>query len=137
MAGLRKPYTGVWNIIRFNWHMFVTALIIILGSAFLAEYISKPYNNYIWIISGLLSITTCITIAVSFYIYDCSSLYKLDWLNDHINPTGNIVNIHAGFDETSELLINKYPEIRLTILDFYDPVKHTEPSIRRARKFHP
>ncbi|MCO5935136.1 class I SAM-dependent methyltransferase [Mucilaginibacter sp. RB4R14] len=45
----------------------------------------------------------------------------------------NIVNIHAGFDETSEILNAKFPAAKLTVLDFYNPLKHTEVSIKRAR----
>jgi hypothetical protein len=45
-----------------------------------------------------------------------------------------IVNIHAGFDETSQLLRSRYPEASLMVLDFYDPAKHTEVSIERARR---
>jgi SAM-dependent methyltransferase len=47
------------------------------------------------------------------------------------------VNIHAGFDETSILLRQKYISTsipgQLNVFDFYDPAKHTEISIKRAR----
>jgi ubiquinone/menaquinone biosynthesis C-methylase UbiE len=75
---------------------------------------------------------------VSYYIYDLSELYTLNWLGNLINlQQGNIVNINAGFDETSILLKNKYADSKLTVFDFYDPFKHTEVSIKRARKAYP
>jgi hypothetical protein len=49
----------------------------------------------------------------------------------------NIVNIHAGFDETSTVIRKTFPESSLLVLDFYDPFKHTEISIERARKAYP
>jgi len=48
-----------------------------------------------------------------------------------------VVNIHAGFDETSEILQRKFPHSKLTVLDFYNSEKHTEVSIKRARKAYP
>jgi SAM-dependent methyltransferase len=48
-----------------------------------------------------------------------------------------IVNIHAGFDETSLLLREKFPLSSLKVFDFYDPRRHTEISIKRARRAYP
>ena len=59
------------------------------------------------------------SLLVSWYVYDLSNLYKLSWLfpnNDNIK----IVNIHAGFDETSVLLSAKFPNAELIVFDFYD-----------------
>ncbi len=84
---------------------------------------------------GVLA-TTLISLLVSWYVYDHSELYSFDWLPEL--PAGaRIVNIHAGFDETSALLAAKYPTAGLTVLDFYDPELHTEVSIKRARKVYP
>jgi len=79
------------------------------------------------------------SLVVSFYVYDISDLYKLTWLNNiNVTPEDLMLNIHAGFDETSALLKNKFGDCKLVALDFYDPSKHTEISIRRARKaYHP
>jgi ubiquinone/menaquinone biosynthesis C-methylase UbiE len=49
----------------------------------------------------------------------------------------SIMNVNAGFDETSDLLVQKYPDASLRVLDFYDPDKHTEISIQRARNAYP
>jgi hypothetical protein len=47
---------------------------------------------------------------------------------------GRLINIHAGFDETSTLLQLQFPQVELKVFDFYNPLKHTERSIQRARK---
>ena len=45
-----------------------------------------------------------------------------------------ILNINAGFDETSFIINNNFPEADLKVFDFYDAERHTEPAIIRARK---
>jgi ubiquinone/menaquinone biosynthesis C-methylase UbiE len=52
-------------------------------------------------------------------------------------PPSKILNINAGFDETSSIIQTKYPKAELIVCDFYDPQKHTEISIARARKAYP
>ncbi|ALL04250.1 hypothetical protein AQ505_01325 [Pedobacter sp. PACM 27299] len=48
-----------------------------------------------------------------------------------------IININAGFDETSVILGKRFMAAELIVLDFYDPLIHTEVSIKRARKAYP
>lgn len=131
----RKPFQGVWNIIRFNWHFYLIAIIGIIA-LFLGRHLF-PFFLEIWVVRGvILAIaTTLISLFVSYYVYDYSNLYQLDWLE---NIDGKaLLNINAGFDETSQLIKVKFPNSNLTICDFYDPKKHTEVSIKRARKAYP
>ena len=136
MDTLRQPFQGVWNIVRFNWHFYVLIAAFLLGLYILNSSIPPQYNAYILLISALAIGTTAVSLLVSYYVYDVSNLYTLDWLEDSSNDL-NIVNINAGFDETSVLLSTKYPHAHLTVLDFYDAEKHTEVSIKRARKAYP
>ncbi|WP_231717465.1 class I SAM-dependent methyltransferase [Hymenobacter sp. DG25A] len=67
-------------------------------------------------------------------MYDYSALYTFDWLNTQALPEPErVVNIHAGFDEISPQLQQKFTTAQLRVLDFYDPARHTEVSIQRAR----
>ena len=136
MDTLRQPFQGVWNIVRFNWHFYVLIAAFLLCLYILNSNIPPQYNAYILLISALAIGTTVVSLLVSYYVYDVSNLYTLDWLKDNSNDL-NIVNINAGFDETSALLVAKYPHAHLTVLDFYDAEKHTEVSIKRARKAYP
>jgi SAM-dependent methyltransferase len=77
-----------------------------------------------------------VSLTVSFYIYDRSGLYDLEWIEPN-ELKGTILNIHAGFDETSELLIGRFKNADFLMLDFYDPAIHTEVSIKRARLRYP
>lgn len=74
---------------------------------------------------------------VSAYVYDFSGYYNFDWLKNYaLNESENkhILNINAGFDETSFIIQNHFPEANLKVFDFYNPKQHTEPAIVRARK---
>jgi hypothetical protein len=147
----RKPLQGVSNIVKFNWHFYVLAfaaiLVLVLANQFVSPDIAL-LNLLIWLAIGFILASTFVSLLVSFYVYDCSNLYKLDWLDllevlptktaqNVASKTANLVNINAGFDETSALLAHKYKAINLQVFDFYNPQTHTEISIERARKAYP
>lgn len=134
----RKPFQGIVNIIRFNWHYYAIAFIVIT-TLFVFKEKLPSYLDIIATIILLFSMVSIITsLVISYYIYDYSELYTLNWLNNlNIGSNTQLVNIHAGFDETSSLLQEKYPDSTLIVFDFYDPNKHTEISIKRARKAYP
>jgi SAM-dependent methyltransferase len=138
MEPIRKPFQGVWNIIRFNRHFYIPSAAVVLGLCLLNSLLASPYHSVLSGIIILITLPTLISLVVSFYIYDLSGLYKLNWLDGlTITDTPTIINIHAGFDETSALLQARYPATTLTVYDFYDPLKHTEVSIKRAREAYP
>lgn len=130
----RTRFSGVKNIVRFNWHYYLIASIVVLV-LLLCGYFA-PDTLIFPILAILTFLATFLSLAVSAYIYDFSPLYEFKWLDTRF--TGNrIVNIHAGFDETSYLLRRRYPEAQFSVFDFYDPEKHTEVSIERARRAFP
>lgn len=131
----RKPFQGVVNIIRFNWHFYVLSALILATTMVFNNVLPQALRTLIIIGSIMTVLSIAASLLVSFYIYDLSDLYKLNWLENLDNK--KILNINAGFDETSDLLLTKFPEVNLTICDFYDPEKHREVSIKRARKAFP
>jgi len=135
---MRKPFQGVWNIVRFNWHFYVLAVlaaVILLG---VNAWFPGWYSPYVYPLLALGGVVTVVSLLVSFYVYDLSPLYSLSWLEGvQIIDDDILVNIHAGFDETSVLLKKRFPKADLRVFDFYDPAKHTEVSIERARKAYP
>lgn len=134
----RKPFQGVINIVRFNWHFYVIAAILIIAAIATQRFLSAPFDRIVLLIACAALAGIVISLSVSWYVYDCSDLYTLYFLkNIKIPPNATIVNINAGFDETSALLRAHYPDASLTVFDFYDPQKHTEISIERARKAYP
>jgi hypothetical protein len=150
----RKPLQGVSNIVKFNWHFYVLALAVILGLVLVNQFVSPNtglFNLLSWLAISFVLASTIISLLASFYIYDVSNLYQLYWIDllevlpQHPSQitqkidskTANIVNINAGFDETSALIAHKYREANLQVFDFYNPQTHTEISIERARKAYP
>jgi len=134
----RKPFQGLLNIIRFNWHFYAIAFGALIALAVLNQFL--PYRIQTAFVLALILACASVTLSlvVSFYVYDCSSLYTLTWLDKlEIGRHKLLVNINAGFDETSALIKQKYPDSDLVVFDFYDPQKHTEVSIKRARKAYP
>lgn len=130
----RKLFQGVFNIVRFNWHFYVIAFSLVSVFLFLALRINFLTIWLLWI-SILITITVVMSLFVSFYIYDYSGFYSFHWLRPI--SAEKIVNIHAGFDETSAAIQSLFPNAELRIMDFYNPLKHTEISIERARKAFP
>ncbi len=140
MERIRKPFQGVRNIIRFNWHFYLLATVTVTLMLWVATMLHHPLTVYVNLITCLVIATTTISLLVSLYIYDLSNLYSLNWLDGLNLNTGTgskLFNINAGFDETSHLLQQKYPSASLQAFDFYDPAKHTEISIKRARSAYP
>jgi len=138
MATMRKPYQGVTNIVRFNWHFYVLAIVVTLILISLGSLFQNSFSILLYIISLLVIFITVISLAVSYYIYDASNLFSFNWFDkSQIKSNNKLVNIHAGFDEASEILHGLFPDCALTVLDFYDPQKHTELSIKRARNAYP
>jgi hypothetical protein len=138
MEGIKRmPFQGIGNIVRFNWHFYLTAIGFIALLIIASLFISAPINSFLlWTVS-LISLSIFLSLIISFYVYDRSNVYQLNWLGFlNIKPGAQLVNIHAGFDETSSLLSKKYGHASLRVFDFYDPTRHTEISIARARKFY-
>ena len=134
----RKNFQGVINILRFNWHFYVFAFaVVVLLQLFKIVWEGKFI--LLWNILIFLTVApTLLTVLVSWYVYDFSGLYNLRFLDDlRLPENSTIVNINAGFDETSQLIQNKYPRAKLRVFDFFDPEKNTEISIHRARKVYP
>jgi SAM-dependent methyltransferase len=134
-AAMRKPFQGVFNIIRFNWHFYATAAVSVL-LILMAGNLTGALMFWICMIlaTGIVA-STSISLLVSFYVYDHSNLYDFTWLQQFDKlRTRNVVNIHAGFDETSSTLKENFPDATLQVFDFYDATRHTEVSIERARK---
>ena len=138
MEKLRSPFQGVWNILRFNWHFYAIAFITISGLFLFFPLLNENIQLIGKIIAFVVLVTIFISLLISWYVYDLSGFYKLNWLNGiKIKRGSKLININAGFDEISILLKEKYPSSDLEVFDFYNPKTHTEISIRRARKAYP
>ena len=135
MGLIRKPFQGVFNIIRFNWHFYLIACLVVVCLLFFKHALPKQIQPFLFCLSIIIISTISNSLIISFYVYDFSDLYLLKWLPNLDKK--QILNINAGFDETSEIIKGKFQNSELTICDFYNPINHTEVSIKRARKAYP
>lgn len=136
MEQKRRKFQGVLNILSFNRHYYVIGLIVLSG-LFTSRLLVEWSDILFWVIIAAFLYGFFMPLIVSAYVYDFSGYYKFDWLNDLIEEDDKsklVINIHAGFDETSFIIKNKLPEAELKVFDFYNPERHTEPAIKRARK---
>lgn len=132
----RRKFQGVLNILSFNRHFYVAGfldLIGIIASSFIFDW---PMPIFYLVITALLY-GLLMPLLVSAYVYDFSGYYDFHWLKQFElkdKPSQQILNINAGFDETSFILHDIFPESELKVFDFYDAKRHTERAIVRARK---
>lgn len=131
----RKPFQGVTNIIRFNWHFYLIAAAMLVVAIYVKKILPASISLIIDIIILLAVLSIIISLVVSYYIYDMTDLYTLSYLDKlNIQSGKSIININAGFDEASYTIKEKFKPAKFSVYDFYDPAKHTEVSIERARK---
>jgi len=137
MEIIRKPLQGIRNIVYFNWHFYVLFGMFFLLGIVLLLYIDSVFLQVgivVALIFGTYSLLA--SLIVSMYVYDFTIVYQLPWISEDKSSL-RILNIHAGFDETSPVIQMKRPSSEITICDFYQPTKQTEISIERARKKYP
>lgn len=132
----RRQFQGALNILSFNRHFYISGLAVL--AVFLACHFVFDWPNLIlWLVSAAFLYGLIMPLIVSAYVYDFSGYYNFFWLDPLVpNPqkAALVVNINAGFDETSFIIKNKFPGSDLKVFDFYNAKRHTEPAIIRARK---
>jgi len=132
----RKPLQGVLNILSFNRHFYIIGLailVILIGNFIIFQW----STTLLWIIIIAFIYGLIMPLIISAYVYDFSGYYNFKWLKYcKINKEGvkHIVNINAGFDETSFILEEHFSKSQIRVFDFYNAKEHTEPAIVRARK---
>ncbi len=136
MEVTRRKFQGVLNILSFNRHFYVFGLGVLA-----LLYGSYLFFDWSQLVFGLIMIAflygLIMPLIVSAWVYDFSGYYKFHWLESQISNRSTvkqIVNINAGFDETSFIIKNNFPGSDLQVFDFYNSKQHTEPAIVRARK---
>jgi SAM-dependent methyltransferase len=132
----RGHYDGMLQIVRFNWPVYVAA-VVICGATLAALALFPALNRLRWLAWGMVACTGYWTVAsllASHWIYDRSKIYKWSWLKETLpSPPQRWANIHVGLDESSGALKQMFPASKGLILDVFDPAETTEPSIAQAR----
>ena len=99
----RRKFQGVLNILSFNRHFYVIGLSVL--ALIIASHIIFKWNDILfWIIIASFTYGFVMPLIVSAYVYDFSGYYHFGWLKKYFTNTDDslqILNINAGFDETS------------------------------------
>jgi len=136
MEEKRRKFQGVLNILSFNRHFYTFGLTV-LAVLFVSHFLIRWPDIVFWLIVAAFLYGLIMPLIVSAYVYDFSGYYKFHWLKNLIADDERvklIINVNAGFDETSFIIKNKFPQSDLKVFDFYNAKQHTEPAIKRARK---
>lgn len=133
----RSPYQGVVQILQFNWRMYAgtTAALVICWLA--AAFLPATGRIALLIASAPAAFWLATSLAVSHYVYDRFPLYDLRWLERALLRTPQRwLNVHSGWDETSELLESVFPGTAGQAADIFDQHVMTESSIRQAHRMN-
>jgi SAM-dependent methyltransferase len=136
----RGPWQGMINILRFNRNLYLAAFVVFLAAAIGIVLLDTPLFR----IASAAALAGSgyflfISLGVAHLIYDRSDVYRFGWLRRALGASAveQAVFCHSGLDEVSEDLRAKLQPAVWHTLDHFDPVRMTEPSIRRARQLYP
>jgi len=128
----------MWQVVQYNSGIYTCAFLLICAAWISFSY-AQPAAERIAVVgfAGPLLFWLCSSLLVSHYVYDRSPLYDLNWVRRELpKAPQRWINVHAGVDETSQLLAQMFPTAVGEILDIHDPEEMTEASIRRAHRTH-
>lgn len=125
-------FHGVANIFRFNWPQYAAAAFVIVAAAILFARLDGIAAMLAAAAFVIALYFVAASLLASWLVYDYSPIYDWTWLRPHVGDARTIINVHAGFDETTAgvraaLQRSVHPFV------FYDPTSNTEASIARAQ----
>lgn len=128
---------GLLQIIKFNRHFYLGAITLI----FLLLLKIESWNGTLLIAANTALIVLIYfvfsSLLISWYIFDYRNIQNLEYIQQfQLEEKSELLNIHAGFDETSESIRHLFSSGKLSVLDFYEKSKHTEQSLKVARKLN-
>ena len=136
----RHQFSGMLNIVRFNWPKYAAAIAVMGGALFMLLVVGD--DPIVVAVSACAAVAAagmmCVSLAVSHWVYDRSEI--ADW--SFIPPLladrpCTWTNVHSGFDETTVHLRRLFPGSQATVIDLFDARAMTERSIHRARRAYP
>jgi SAM-dependent methyltransferase len=136
----RSSFQGVWQILRFNYPMFVVAGALAPAGWIVLACVTVPWA-IAYPLAALLSLGifwAASTLAVSHLMYDRYPLFAFQWIPAPLPDRIHFwVNIHAGFDQTTLQLRKAFAGTCGVAVDLFTPEVMTERSIHRARRSLP
>lgn len=131
------------QIIRFNpWFYALGVATVFAGGCTLAMFAGAWPVWVWWAAASSITLATwwlAASLMASHFIYDRSDWPQGDWLSRALGDVTpqRVLNVHTGFDETTDRLQHWLPQADVTRLDVFDASRITERSLLRARTFRP
>jgi SAM-dependent methyltransferase len=140
MTVTRGKFAGVLNIFRYNAHYYAASLCSMLGIGAMLWFRILPRAGEAVLIgaAALAAFWSLSSLVASYYVYDYAGVTRWNWIpRILLFPPHQWLNIHAGLDESTQILTQLFPNTGYMVVDIYDSREMTEPSIARARRAHP
>ena len=140
MTVTRGEYAGVLSILQYNVHYYVASLcgMLSIGVLLWSGQLPRPAEAILIGAGTLTAVWSIMSLVASYYVYDYVGVTRWNWIpRILLFPPRQWLNIHAGLDESTQILTQLFPNTDHRVLDIYDSQEMTEPSIARARRAHP
>lgn len=129
----RRKFQGVEEIVAYNRGFYLSTSAALIGVLIASKWAPPLLRLIAVVVAAGAALWMIVSLAVSHYVYDRSSLYSLDWLT--VRPK-TWLNLHAGLDQMTSLLREKLTASNSYEFDIFDPAQMTELSIERARQLN-
>lgn len=143
MSSLAR-FQGMIQVVRFNpWSFLFGAIALACGGGVLINVrVASVGTGMLWVGWtgwGLALWWVCASLIAAHWVYDLSDWPQGKWLRRVValGEPSRILNVHAGFDETSVRLRRWLPKTEIVVVDLFDSERLTEKSIHRARALRP
>lgn len=133
----RGPYQGVLHVLEFNASNYLAAVGGLLAAALVWPLLT-PLGR-VWLLLGVTPVLfwTASSLIVSHYVYDRFPVYDFRPIARLLTRApARWINVHSGWDETSERLRDIFPGASGQVVDIFDAHQMTESSIRKARRIN-
>ena len=132
----RGRFSGVVQIVRFNWPQYVIATAMLLAAYYVMHRSVLPSWASLCVTVAVLAGLwwSVASLVASHWVYDRSELMRWEWLQRELpRPVRRWLNVHAGLDESTPALRALWPAAVGDTVDIFAPDEMTAGSIHRAR----
>ncbi|MBX9689678.1 MAG: methyltransferase domain-containing protein [Candidatus Obscuribacterales bacterium] len=138
-APSRSRFEGMKRVLTFNAGAYSAAAGTIACAIGLSKQKGVPrvWRSIASLAAALTTYQTLASLIASHWVYDLSPLHYWRWLAEIVPDPKTILNVVAGYDETTISLQRTYPAAKVNVVDFYGDLGKRESSIRRAQKLFP
>lgn len=140
MKHLLREFDGMLRVVQFNWPLYATAAGVVLALLVLASrpVFADGMRVIFFVVAVFVLLQTVLSLLASHWVYDRSALKGWRFLLESGREGSlRIVNVHSGYDETSNALRNLFGNADISTIDLFPALGQREASIVRARKLYP